>query len=394
MKIICETRMYPDEILKMLEQKSKVALDYAAHFFSSAIYKGFYENHYSVNLINIPNVGSFPLLNKLVRMPSLEFLSGKNIPFWNFLYLKRRSILRNEFRHLSKLLKRGNGEGYVFLLYNFKDNRFLERVKQKWPLLKICMLVTDLPEYMDATDKYRFFKRLLPKSKTADGYCFPQVDGYIFLAPKMSERIVLNGKPWMIMEGIFSPEKDEIESEKGNYKTIVYTGNLNARYGILDLIEAFTKISGEEYKLRICGTGDSVDTIKSIALNDKRIEYLGLLPRQKVLEIQKSATLLVNPRHASEPYTKYSFPSKTMEYLASGTPVLMHHLESIPSDYNSHIYYLEDEDVDTMAETIMDICSKPRAELEVFGKEAASFIYEHKTAKSQLKRVVDFMETL
>jgi glycosyltransferase involved in cell wall biosynthesis len=396
MYIIFESRLYPEAISELLRSKSKVSLDYAAHYFSGSVYKGLLDNNQSVSLMNVPNVGAYPLLNELVRMPCLELDSGINISFWNLLYFKRGSILLNEYQYINSIMHGLKDEEVVLLVYNFKNNRFLNSVKRRWPRLRICMLVTDLPEYMDATKKYSLFTKLFKRNRTKKEkkYEFPAVDGYIFLAPKMAERISLNGRPWMQMEGIFSPENDMSFSKKVNYKTVVYTGNLNARYGILDLVEAFSKINDSNYRLKLCGAGDSVEAILRAAEKDNRIEYLGMLPRAKAVELQKTATLLVNPRHKSEPYTQYSFPSKTMEYLASGTPVLMHHLASIPSDYDKHIFYLRDESVEAMTEAIINICSKPEKELEEFGEKAKAFIYENKTAEVQMKRAIDFMMSL
>ena len=63
-----------------------------------------------------------------------------------------------------------------------------------------------------------------------------------------------------------------------------------------------------------------------------RIEFLGMLPRTDVLELQSKATILVNPRQPVGDFTKYSFPSKTIEYMASGTPLLMYKLPGIPEE--------------------------------------------------------------
>ena len=41
----------------------------------------------------------------------------------------------------------------------------------------------------------------------------------------------------------------------------------------------------------------------------------------------------MNPRSADAEYTKYSFPSKTIEYLATGVPVVMNRLPGIPEEY-------------------------------------------------------------
>mgnify|MGYP003303651866 CR=1 FL=1 len=66
--------------------------------------------------------------------------------------------------------------------------------------------------------------------------------------------------------------------------------------------------------------GTSFNKIVSSLVNDMIMPILGIftgkIDRSQVLALQRSATVLVNPRRNNEEYTKYSFPSKTMEYLA------------------------------------------------------------------------------
>jgi len=53
------------------------------------------------------------------------------------------------------------------------------------------------------------------------------------------------------------------------------------------------------------------------------------------------ADVLVNPRENNEEYTKYSFPSKNIEYLASGNPVVAYMLDGMGDCYREYIYLLE-----------------------------------------------------
>ena len=55
---------------------------------------------------------------------------------------------------------------------------------------------------------------------------------------------------------------------------------------------------------------------------DKRIHFGGVIPLSEVIEKEIQATILINPRPVDQEFTKYSFPSKIMEYMSSGTPVL------------------------------------------------------------------------
>ena len=54
----------------------------------------------------------------------------------------------------------------------------------------------------------------------------------------------------------------------------------------------------------------------SVALCESE-ELTRLMNHPKIVKEEKKSTLLVNPRFTNEEYTKYSFPSKNMEYMAS-----------------------------------------------------------------------------
>ena len=119
-----------------------------------------------------------------------------------------------------------------------------------------------------------------------------------------------------------------------------------------------------------------------------------MLSKSEVRTLQKKATVLINPRHSADEYTKYSFPSKTMEYMASGTPTLMAHLASIPQEYESHLFFFDDESIEGMKNKIIEVCEKSQSELETFGKAASKFILEEKNEMKQAKKIVDMINSL
>ena len=55
---------------------------------------------------------------------------------------------------------------------------------------------------------------------------------------------------------------------------------------------------------------------------------------------------------------QYSFPSKTMEYLASGTPSIAYKLEGIPSEYYPFIIFPESNDVESLHNSILKVYRK------------------------------------
>ena len=220
------------------------------------------------------------------------------------------------------------------------------------------------------------------------------MDGYVLLAPAMRERLPINGKPWIQVEGIYNPEENDVKIAKEKEKVILYTGNISKRYGIIDLLDAFDRIKSPEYRLWIRGNGDTYDEIQRRIERDKRIVYFDKMSKRELMELQKRATILINSVHSYEEFTRFFFPSKTLEYLASETPTLMSPLACLPNDYHPYIYFFKDETIEGMAKQIVEICEKPTEELDKFGKEASNFIMKYKTPKPQVEKIVSFMKSL
>src|SRR5690606_15738320 len=152
-------------------------------------------------------------------------------------------------------------------------------------------------------------------------------------------------------------------------KSILYTGTLNKKYGILILLEAFELIKKDNYQLWICGAGEAEEDITKISANDHRIKFFGRVSRKEALRLQRKATVLINPRKSEEVFTKYSFPSKNMEYLLSGRPTIAYKLPGIPAEYEEYMFFIEDETAQGMAKKIIEACEKDPEELFEFGKK-------------------------
>ena len=176
-----------------------------------------------------------------------------------------------------------------------------------------------------------------------------------------------------------------------NKKIILYTGTLNWRYGIRELVEAFQLIKNDDYILRVCGSGEASQYLKNLCSNSSNIEYFGQVDNQISKEMQQRATVLVNPRRNIGDYVKYSFPSKIMEYMLSGTPVITYKLPGIPKDYDDFLYYVEGDSVEDLYKKITTICEKPYEELYEFGYKAQKFIINNKNNIVQSRKIIDFL---
>ena len=80
------------------------------------------------------------------------------------------------------------------------------------------------------------------------------------------------------------------------------------------------------------------------------------MPKSEIADLQTRCDVLINPRPADGEYTKYSFPSKTMEYLLSGSKVVMHRLDGIGEEYYRFIRIIEEHTPDSIAKAITEAC--------------------------------------
>ncbi|MFA6984351.1 MAG: glycosyltransferase, partial [Sedimentibacter sp.] len=222
-------------------------------------------------------------------------------------------------------------------------------------------------------------------------------DSFIVLTEQMNEIINRKNKPSILMEGLV--DKDMILKSKENNdingtKRVLYAGGLYSDYGLSSLIQGFMKLDAKDAELHLYGKGDMVEEIKSFAKIDKKIKYYGVTHNDVVVKAELEATLLVNPRPTKEEFTKYSFPSKNMEYMVSGTPVLTTALPGMPKEYHEYVYLIEDESAEGIHLKLKELLynTSPNMLLDK-GKRAKDFVLTKKNNIVQAQNIIEFIKT-
>lgn len=218
---------------------------------------------------------------------------------------------------------------------------------------------------------------------------------YIVLTEATNDYINPKGKPYVVVEGqaditmenrIPSPEK------KAEPRVVLYAGGVSREYGAEAMVQGFRMAAIPNTQLWVYGPGDYVEELKKIAGEDQRIVYGGVLLSSQIVEKEQQATLLINPRPTDAEYVKYSFPSKTMEYMASGTPLLTTVLPGMPKEYHPYVYLLEEETAQGVAEKLKDIFALSDETLFQKGAQAREFILKEKNNVVQAKKILDMLE--
>lgn len=393
MNVIYVGSIYPTGKIDELKAMGS-SIDFAAETFQTSLLQGLCEYYPQMKVITAPNISAYPRVKKLSFKKeefSLPFSGMKHLfaGFLNIPDVKFLSKCVRIRRAIKKTLDKGTDN--TIIIYALHSPFLLALCGIKKSKYKSCLIVPDLPEFMSGNTS-----RLYLLGKKVDGWLIrmglKKIDSYVLFSPHMKERLPIGDKPYRHMEGIFNTEgviDEHVEKEK--YKTILYTGNISRRMGIPNLIEAFRLIPDPDYRLWIRGNGECKGMVLQAMKEDSRIVYFDPMPKSELFRLQKKATVLINPVFSSQTFTRYFFPSKTMEYLASGTPTIMAHLACLPQDYESHLFFFDDESVEGIKNKIIEVCEKPQAELDAFGKSAAEFILTEKNEKKQAAKIVELI---
>ncbi len=376
---------FPEEKLNDLIRRKDVT-DIAANVFGFKICRCLSTLNYRMTVINEHKTYRFPRSKKLIVRKSIE--TYDDIIFDSYAYLNIPFLDRaSKERQIYTALKRIKPK--VVVVYCMHTPYLRPVIKLKKQLgYKIVLVVPDLPEFM--LHPYKFPFNLIKQRDVRTLYQLAEfVDGFIVLTKYMKDRLPIKSKKVLVIEGIADAAVKQGVNEiikHDNY--ILYAGTLSKEYGLPEFIEQYLDSNIPE-RFYICGSGPYAEEIKTLAAKNPKIKYLGLVNRESLYALQKKACLLVNPRSRTDKYTKYSFPSKTLEYLVSGTPVMMERLDGIPDEYYKYIIEVVNSNwIDALR--AFSLCDKN--ELYDRAESALQYIIDNKTIQPQAKRIRAFIE--
>lgn len=377
---------------------SKRGYQYAAQNFQEAMIDGFLRStEVNISMLSIPSLSTYPKGNRIIYVKDSPFVFndneiGKsfgyiNLPLFNHLYQSRID------QYIDQWYTKLSGNKCIVVYAMLKAQmQYAVAAKKRHPDIKLCLVIPDLPMFMNCNRYYKLLG-LRKRDMTIINQLLQSFDYNVVLAEPMIEQLHIADKPYAVVEGIYNNKNVTSESvEKLSCKTVLYTGGIQTRYGVFDLIEAFHRIQNKDYRLILCGPCLEMGKLECYLSLDSRIEYRGVIPTEEVRSLQKQVTLLVNPRHSTEDFTKYSFPSKTLEYMASGTPVLMSPLPSMPEEYKQHLYLFKDESIDGIKHMLEEVLNYKSSELTFKGNSGRNFILHHKDSLKQIRKIVELIK--
>ena len=281
-------------------------------------------------------------------------------------------------------------ESTCILIYSLHEP-FLyvaQRLKKKNPSLKICLIQTD--SVPGRNDMRRFMTKHAVKRGNKLVRLAKCCESFVVLSKYLVKPLEVAERPYLVTECICDEKQEQSKRTDGKNNIFLYTGTLDKEFGIIDMVDAFLKLSDME--LWLCGDGNARDYIKTVSGVCNHIKYYGYVNQNQLKELRNQSDYLINPRRPTGSYTKYSFPSKTAEYMMSAKPIVMYKLEAIPDDYDKYLNYLTADTSEGMEKELRKIASRSYDELIRKAEQGREYLLQHRTKTKVCAKIVDFLK--
>ena len=198
-----------------------------------------------------------------------------------------------------------------------------------------------------------------------------------------------NNKQHLTIEGIVESESIQVNPDvEGKY--FFFGGALLPRYGVYNLIEAFKKIDAKDVSLLICGHHGNNLQIEEAIGDDMRIKYMGTLPVKEVLVLESKAIANINPRPFTQDLDRLSIPSKTLEYLASGSLTISVKNTELEKLFKDSAIWAKSGDASDLKSAIEAALKMSEEERKNIANKAKNIAISHYSTEKISELVTDF----
>ncbi len=326
----------------------------------------------------------------------IKYIYGK---FLNLPVLRQLTRVIGAKHEIKKIHKNGNRQAIICDILNQSLAKAARDCGKKYGI-PVVGIVTDVPGHTSGARRktLSFINRKISEYASLKAQKdLGKYDAYLLLTEAMNDVVNKNKKPHIMLEGHCDAKMELAENtieKKIKPKIAMYAGGIHKEFGIERLVNAFVKGNFSEWELHIYGDGNYQNDLTELVKRVPNVKYFGVRPNHEIVQKQLEASLLINPRLTDAEYVKYSFPSKTMECMVSGTPLLTTKLPGMPAEYHPYVYLFDSETEEGMLAALKENLSRSSEELHEFGNKAKGFVLAEKTNVKQAQKLINFIQDI
>lgn len=398
MRVLFIGLLYNPAEERFLLSMSSVGLSSASNVLEWNIIRGLSGILGNENLDVVASVpaGNYPWLNRRLiysdSRQSYESVDYDELGFINTFFLKHWQRKQKLRREIKQWLARDPFANNVVIFYDLYSP-FLDMINELREVdsVRTCLIVPDLAgKYRNDVERGRIAALIGNFRASRKIAKAEQADFHVFLTEQMAD--IIASEKYVVIDGVID-ERQPITSMKKTGKCVfMYAGALSHEYGIDLLIESFKELDLDNIELWFCGKGSMESFIREASSKDERIKYFGYLDKVRLGHTFADVNVCINPRYDSGEFTKYSFPSKNLEYALAGRPVICFKLRGMSDDYDDIFYYVANNTKDDLQDVLVFFAQMNFDELERRGVVARNFVIEHNNSFRQAEKILTLVE--
>jgi glycosyltransferase involved in cell wall biosynthesis len=185
--------------------------------------------------------------------------------------------------------------------------------------------------------------------------------------------------------------RDSLHSNQSKKSIVFFSGSMERWAGVDFLVESFMKVKKNEAELWLCGYGNNL-AVQSAVKKDRRIKYLGLLSEDKLRQVSEEVSVFVNPRLSSIASNRSNYPSKVLEYLSYGKPVISTWTDGLSPEYADILIIPKNDSTSCLAETIDSVLAWDESDKKKNSLRIYNFLNSGKYWATQAQKLCDWLK--
>lgn len=269
--------------------------------------------------------------------------------------------------------------GDTVLVYHSLGYRNIFSILKRLYGFKYILEIEELFEFFESSNSY----------KKNEARVFKAPDGYLVSNKFINNRINLDNKPAVVINGIYRIEKKRCEQYKNDKVVVLYAGNLEKQKGVDYIIRSASCLSSK-YEIRIIGFGTESDIerisnlIKQVnTTSECKVRFDGALKGEAYIEYCQMCDIGICVQDPNDQFNLFEYPSKVFSYLSNGLKVVTNELEQIKnSDVYNYLYISKGVTPDEIAKAVIE------ADLDRGKKPDDILLFLDNKFKKELKEVL------
>lgn len=228
-----------------------------------------------------------------------------------------------DFKNIHKLFRERINPNDILLFYGYDLINMLMFFMLKYRYsTKLVNFIFDT--HVGATENLRYFKKIMSKVYFNISILLLKfLDAHLLFQSSAAKELNLR-KPYYVTKPGIDLSNINTIPRKINRKhlRLTYMGSLMNYNGIIELLEVFARYKDDDISLRIFGKGKLENIVKNYSNDNPRVIFGGLINQSAIQEVLLTTDLLLNLRDPQHYVGKFAYPSKLIEYMATGIPIL------------------------------------------------------------------------